>query len=197
MDLIARIYTEYQDYLRSINRHLPLEGLTNEEIQSNLMLEIPKYVNRKEYRELDRVLGAALPEIDEKRYYKLRETKKKNELNFNDLRNIITWQLWITHFRDYFPNFRKELLDTLGNSTQYAKIKQVIFDRTRDYSELSPNDLAIYSNRAKPVEPVKPVEQDNENRKEGKVSKNGKEGKGSKIGKEGKVYKNALRLYEK
>ena len=194
MDLIARIYTEYRDYLRSIKRHHPSEGLTNDKIESSLMLEIPKYVNRKEYSELDRVLGAALPEIDEKRYYKLREIKKKDELNFNDLRNIITWQLWITHFRDFFPNFRKELLDILGNSQPYVKIKQVIFDRTKEYAELSSNDLGIYSNRVKPVElvkpvePVKPVEQDNENRKEGKVYKNGKEGK---------VYKNALRLYEK
>ena len=90
MDLIARIYTEYQDYLRSKKRP-PSEGLTNEEIEFNMMLEIPKYVNKKEYGNLDRALGAALPEIDENRYYKWREIKKKDELNFIDLRNIITW----------------------------------------------------------------------------------------------------------
>ena len=169
MDLIARIYTEYQDYVRSINHHRPSEGLTNDKIEFSMMLQIPKHVNNKEYAELDKILGAALPEIDEKRYYKLREIKKKDELNFKDLRNIITWQLWITHFRDFFPNFRKELLDTLGNSQPYVKIKQFIFDRTKEYAELSSNDLGIYINKNKPDEPVK----------------------------QGKVSKNALRLNEK
>ena len=144
MDLIARIYTEYQDYLRSNNHHHPSEGLTNDKIEFSMMLEIPKHVNKKEYAELDKILGAALPEIDEKRYYELIEIKKKDELNFTDLRNIITWQLWITHFRDFFPNFRKELLDTLASSQHYAMIKQLIFDRTREYAELSSDDLGIY-----------------------------------------------------
>ena len=169
MDLIARIYTEYQDYLRS-KRRTASKGLPNEEIEFNMMLEIPKYVNKKEYGNLDRALGAALPEIDENRYYKWREIKKKDELNFINLRNIITWQLWITHFRDFFPGFRKDVVEALEASTQYVKIKQFIFDRNRDYADLSPNDLGIYIfNKDKPLEPAKPT----------------------------KAYKNALRLYEK
>ena len=72
------------------------------------------------------------------------EIKKKDELNFTDLRNIITWKLWITHFRDFFPNFRKELVDTLASSQHYVMIKQLIFDRTREYAELSSDDLGIY-----------------------------------------------------
>ena len=157
----------------SMNRSRGLEGLTNKEIDFSKKLEIPKYVNNKQYDKLNGILGAALPEIDDKRYYDLRETDKKDELNIKDLRNIITWQLWITHFRDFFPNFRTELLDTLRNSQPYMKTCQVIFDRTKKYDELSSSDLGIYGNRERPVEP------DNDNRKEGKV------------------YQNALRLYER
>ena len=113
LDLIARIYTEYKEYLMSISRSRVLEGLTNGEIDFSKKLEIPKYVNNKQYDKLDGILGATLPEIDERRYYDLRETKKKDELNIKDLRNMITWQLWITHFRNFFPNFRAELLETL------------------------------------------------------------------------------------
>ena len=45
------------------------------------------------------------------------------------------------------------------------KIKQFIFDRTKKYDELSSSDLGIYGNRERPVEP------DNDNRKEGKFIK--------------------------
>ena len=58
----------------SVNRPRVLEGLTNEDIEFSMILQIPKYVNNKEYANLDSILGAALPEIDDKRYYDLRET---------------------------------------------------------------------------------------------------------------------------
>ena len=65
------------------------------------------------------------------------------------------------------------MVSTLHNSQPYRKIKEFIFDKTKKYDELSSNDLGIYVNRDRPVEPEDPKE------------------------KEGKVYQNALRLYEK
>ena len=55
MDLIARIYTEYQDYLRSNNHHHPSEGLTNDKIKFSMMLEIAKHVNNKKYADLHKI----------------------------------------------------------------------------------------------------------------------------------------------
>ena len=153
LDLIARIYTEYKEYLTSTDHQQPSKGRPNEEIDNSMKLAIPKYVNNKEYQKLDELLGAALPEVNQTRYYDLTKTKKKDELTFKDLRNIITWQLWITNFRDIFPSFRSELLKTLQLSQPYAKIKQFIFDKTKTYDELSSNDLGIYINRERPVEP--------------------------------------------
>ena len=173
LDLIARIYTEYKEYLTSTDHQQASEGRPNKKIDNSMKLAIPKYVNNKEYQKLDELLGAALPEVNQTRYYDLTKTKKKDELTFKDLRNIITWQLWITNFRDIFPSFRSELLKTLQASQPYGKIKQFIFDKTKTYDELSSNDLGIYSNRERPVKP------DNETEKKGKV------------------YQNALRLYER
>ena len=61
------------------------------------------------YENLNKILGTALPEVTESRYYSQTESERKTTITLKDLRHLIMWQLWITHFMDHYPNFHTEM----------------------------------------------------------------------------------------
>ena len=143
-------------------------GMDTENITTEIKLEIPQYVSKAEYEDLNKILGAALPEVTQSRYYSQIESERKTTITLKDLRHLIMWQLWITHFMDHYPNFHTEMERSYERG-KFDQIGKLVFKKI-GIENMKPEHLCIHN-------PKKPRE----------VSENAKKTK---------KYQNSVQAYE-
>ena len=122
LNLIAKHCTAFE---RSVEKG---PGMKTEDITTATKLEIPKYVSDGKYEDLNNILGAALPEVTELRYYTLTRNEDKKTITLKDLRHLIMWQLWIKHFIDHYPNFHGEMKEAYGRG-RFDRIGNLLFQK--------------------------------------------------------------------
>ena len=59
LNLIAKHYSEFKKHIETKR-----QGKTTDQITTKMKLEIPKYVSNSDYDNLNKILGAALPEVN-------------------------------------------------------------------------------------------------------------------------------------
>ena len=117
--------------------------MDTKDITTKMKLEIPKHVSNSKYKELNEILGAALPEVTKSRYYGQVENEKKTTITLKDLRHLILWQLWITHFIDHYPNFHSEMERSYQGS-KYDQIGKLVFQKI-GIENMKPEHLCIHN----------------------------------------------------
>ena len=143
-------------------------GMDTKDITIKIKLEIPEHVSKAEYEDLNKILGTALPEVTQSRYYGQTESERKTTITLKDLRHLIMWQLWITHFMDYYPNFHTEMEKSYDRG-KFDQIGKLVFKKI-GIENIKPEHLCIHN-------PKKPRE----------VSENAKKTK---------KYQNSVQAYE-
>ena len=143
--------------------------MATKDITTKIKLEIPEHVSKANYENLNNILGTALPEVTESRYYSQTESERKTTITLKDLRHLIMWQLWITHFMDHYPNFHTEMEKSYENGTKFDQIGKLVFKKI-GIESIKPEHLNIHN-------PKKPKE----------VSENAKKTK---------KYQNSVQAYE-
>ena len=123
--------------------------MDTEDITTEIKLEIPQYVSKAKYENLNKILGAALPEVTQSRYYSQTENERKTTITLKDLRHLIMWQLWITHFMDHYPNFHTEM-ETSYERGKFDQIGKLVFKKI-GIENMKPEHLCIH-NPKKPGE---------------------------------------------
>ena len=58
-------------------------------ITTAMKLDIPKYVSNSKYENLNKILGAALPEVNGARYYNVTDNEDKKMITLKDSRHLI------------------------------------------------------------------------------------------------------------
>ena len=134
LNLIAKHCTAFE---RSVEKG---PGMKTEDITTATKLEIPKYVSDGKYEDLNNILGAALPEVTELRYYTLTCNEDKKTITLKDLRHLIMWQLWIKHFIDHYPNFHGEMKDAYGRG-RFDRIGNFLFTKNLCIEHMTASDL--------------------------------------------------------
>jgi len=120
-------------------------GMNTNNITTTTKLEIPKYVSNSKYEDLNKILGAALPEATQSRYYGQTENERKTTITLKDLRHLIMWQLWITHFMDHYPNFHTEMERSYERG-KFDQIGKLVFKKI-GIENMKPEHLCIHNPR--------------------------------------------------
>ena len=126
--------------------------MATKDITTKIKLEIPEHVSKAKYEDLNEILGTALPEVTQSRYYSQTESERKTTITLKDLRHLIMWQLWITHFMDHYPNFHTEMEKTYENGTKYDKIGKLVFKKI-GIESIKPEHLNIHNPKKPKVVP--------------------------------------------
>ena len=134
LNIIAKHCTAFE---RSVEKG---QGMKTEDITTATKLEIPKYVSDGKYEDLNNILGAALPEVTELRYYTLTCNEDKKTITLKDLRHLIMWQLWIKHFINHYPNFHTEMKDAYGRG-RFDRIGNFLFTKNLCIEHMTASDL--------------------------------------------------------
>ena len=119
--------------------------MDTENITTEMKLKIPQHVSKAEYEDLNKILGAALPEVTQSRYYGQTENERKTTITLKDLRHLIMWQLWITHFMDHYPNFHTEM-ETSYERGKFDQIGKLVFKKI-GIENMKPEHLCIHNPR--------------------------------------------------
>ena len=125
--------------------------MATKDITTKIKLEIPEHVSKAKYEDLNEILGTALPEVTQSRYYSQTESERKTTITLKDLRHLIMWQLWITHFMDHYPNFHTEMEKSYERG-KYDQIGKLVFKKI-GIESVKPEHLNIH-NPKKPKEGV-------------------------------------------
>ena len=73
LNIIAKHCSEFE---RSVVKG---QGMKTNEITTATKLKIPKYVSDGKYEDLNKILGAAIPEVTKSRYYDLTDNEDKKQ----------------------------------------------------------------------------------------------------------------------
>ena len=87
LNIVAKHCSEFK---RSVTEG---SGKLTNEITTSMKLDIPKYVSNSKYEDLNKILGAALPEVTKSRYYNVTDNEDKKTITLKNLRHLIMWQL--------------------------------------------------------------------------------------------------------
>ena len=73
LNIIAKHCTAFE---RSVEKG---PGMKTDDITTATKLKIPKYVSDGKYEDLNKILGAAIPEVTKSRYYDLTDNEDKKQ----------------------------------------------------------------------------------------------------------------------
>ena len=79
LNIIAKHCSEFE------NSVVKASGMNINDITTAMKLDIPKYVSNSEYENLNKILGAALPEVNGARYYNVTDNEDKKTITLKDL----------------------------------------------------------------------------------------------------------------
>ena len=117
-------------------------------IEVNDFMTVQTYIMKKDYASLHQVLGHVLPEITEDTYYEKNLVKaefiNKDKLTMKDMRNVITWQLWIEHLISYFPSFSTIHAKDMTKKQQWKRLGNSLYSNHQQIPFLEGKDLGIY-----------------------------------------------------
>ena len=111
-------------------------------------MTVQTYIMKKDYASLHQVLGHVLPEITEDTYYEKNLVKNefinKDKFTMKDMRNVITWQLWIEHLISYFPSFSTIHAKDMTKKQQWKRLGNALYSNHQQIPFLEGKDLGIY-----------------------------------------------------
>ena len=103
----------------------------------------------KNYEDLYKVLGHALPEINDKTFYhKFISQKEMEELGKKPtmihMRFSILWQIWIEHLMHHYPLFKETQSDHMRKNGNWQMIADHFY-KTKPLDSVQISDLGIYN----------------------------------------------------
>ena len=124
-----------------------VKELKNKLINEDEFMEVQDAIIDEKYKDLHRILGNILPEVNEETYYKQHLIRQhfvaRKGLTMKDMRNIVLWQIWIEHLISHFPNFDDLQENLMTSASDWTTMGDHLYNNCQ-LADMKPIHLGLY-----------------------------------------------------
>ena len=143
LEKINQIYVDAKNHESFKNKSLKCKNMS-----MNKFLKVQQYIVDKNYEDLYKVLGHALPEITNATYYHRYISRKEMDEQGTKptvvhMRFAVLWQIWIEHLMYHFPLFKETQSDLMNKYIRWRNIGDHFYN-TKPLDTIDIKDFAMF-----------------------------------------------------